>query len=200
MTEPDRTAERAATDRDDDVAAAMAELNRRAFLPPEQRARAGEDRPLPIGHGQTNSQPSTVAAMLRLLQVPIGARALDLGAGSGWTTALLARLVGPTGSVLGLELEPDLAAQGARNLAAWPLPWASLEVATRGALGRPVDGGYDRILVSATAQSLPEELVAQLTPEGRMVLPIRTTLWLVQRHGTELERSPQGSYLFVPLR
>ena len=138
--------------------------------------------------------------MLRLLQVPVGARALDVGAGSGWTTALLARLVGPHGSVLGLELEPDLAEQGARNLAAWPLPWASLELASRAVLGRPVDGGYDRILVSATAQDLPGELVDQLTPQGRMVLPIRHTLWLVERHGDEIERSPQGSYLFVPLR
>lgn len=191
MTNPDRA---------DDVATAMAEFDRSAFLPPEQRALAGENRPLPIGHGQTNSQPTTVAAMLRLLQVPVGARALDVGAGSGWTTALLARLVGPHGSVLGLELEPDLAEQGARNLAAWPLPWASLELASRTVLGRPVDGGYDRILVSATAQDLPGELVDQLAPQGRMVLPIRHTLWLVERHGDEIERSPQGSYLFVPLR
>src|SRR5690606_32432981 len=81
-------------------------------------------RPLPLGHGQTSSQPSTVAAMLRLLDVPEGARVLDVGAGSGWTTALLAHLVGPGGTVLGLELEPDLARWGAANLtvhlAGWP--------------------------------------------------------------------------------
>lgn len=199
MTEPDPDPDDA-PERADDIAAAMLELDRCGFLPPEQRARARENRPLPIGHGQTNSQPSTVEAMLRLLRVPAGARALDVGAGSGWTTALLARLVGPGGSVLGLELEPDLAEQGARNLAGWPLPWASLELASRQVLGRPVDGGYDRILVSATAQDLPGELVDQLTPQGRMVLPIRHTLWLVERHGDEIERSPQGSYLFVPLR
>ena len=110
-----------------DVADAMRELARERFLPPEQRARADEDRPLPLWHGQTSSQPSTVATMLRLLQVPVGARVLDVGSGSGWTTALLARLVGPGGSVLGLELDPELAAWGADNLAACDLPWARIE-------------------------------------------------------------------------
>ena len=76
----------------DDVAAAMASLDRRAFLPADQQPHADEDRPLPIGLGQTCSQPSTVAAMLRLLAVPPGAKVLDVGAGSGWTTAILARL------------------------------------------------------------------------------------------------------------
>src|SRR6187431_3015448 len=98
-----------------DVVDAMRELARERFLPADQRARAHEDRPLPLWHGQTSSQPSTVAAMLRLLQVPVGARVLDVGSGSGWTTALLARLVGPAGLVLGLELDPSLAAWGSSN-------------------------------------------------------------------------------------
>ncbi|HEY5515939.1 MAG TPA: protein-L-isoaspartate O-methyltransferase [Pengzhenrongella sp.] len=186
--------------RPDDVAAAMAELDRRWFLPPDQRPYAHEDRPLPLGHGQTNSQPSTVAAMLRLLQVPVGVRVLDVGAGSGWTTALLARLVGPTGTVVGVELEPDLAERGAENLTACAMPWACLEMARPGVLGHPVEAGWDRILVSATARELPTELVDQLGDRGRMVLPVRHTLWLVERHGDRIDRVPHGSYLFVPLR
>src|SRR4051795_12821835 len=101
-----------------DVADAMRTLARTGFLPAEQQAFATQDRPLPLWHGATSSQPSTVATMLRLLEVPVGARVLDVGAGSGWTTALLARLVGPHGRVLGLELDPELAQWGATNLAA----------------------------------------------------------------------------------
>src|SRR5699024_7586638 len=75
---------------------------RARFLPASHRHLAGQDAPLPIGDGQTNSQPTTVADMLRLLDVREGNRVLDLGAGSGWTTALLAHLVGPDGEVLGV--------------------------------------------------------------------------------------------------
>src|SRR5680860_1841960 len=90
------------------IAEAMRAVDRREFLPKGQRRWSGEDRPLPIGHGQTNSQPRTVVDMLKLLAPEAGMSVLDVGAGSGWTTALLARLVGPAGSVIGVELEPSL--------------------------------------------------------------------------------------------
>lgn len=183
-----------------DVADAMRELARERFLPPEQRARAGEDHPLPLWHGQTSSQPSTVAAMLRLLQVPVGSRVLDVGAGSGWTTALLARLVGPAGLVLGLELDPSIAAWGSSNLAACAMPWATLETATPGALGRPVDGGWDRILVSAAPRELPASLVDQLGNDARLVIPVRSTMHLVVRTAGRTTITTHGSYAFVPLR
>ncbi|WP_426594221.1 protein-L-isoaspartate O-methyltransferase family protein [Cellulomonas sp. McL0617] len=184
-----------------DVADAMRALARAGFLPADQREHATEDRPLPLRNGQTSSQPSTVATMLRLLEIPVGARVLDVGAGSGWTTALLARLVGPRGLVLGLELDPDLARWGAANLAAHELPWASLEPAVPGVLGRPTDRGWPRILVSAAPHELPAELVAQLAPEGgRMVIPVRSTLQVVVRTGDRTAVSAYGSYRFVPLR
>ena len=97
------------------VRAAMATQPRERFLPASERRRASYDGPLDIGHGQTNSQPRTVRAMLELLDVRPGQRVLDVGSGSGWTTALLAELVGPTGSVLGLERVPDLVLTGARE-------------------------------------------------------------------------------------
>lgn len=186
-------------ERTPDVVAALAALDRRSFLPPDQREFAAEDRPLPLGPGQTNSQPSTVATMLQLLHVPIGAHVLDVGAGSGWTTALLARLVGPTGSVRGVELDPELAAQGAANLAKWSMPWARIDPAEPGILGWPIPAGYHRILVSAAAPQLPTQLTEQLRDGGRMVLPIRRTLWVVRRDGPRLLRTPHGSYRFVPL-
>jgi len=179
---------------------AMRELARARFLPAEQRARAAEDHPLPLWHGQTSSQPSTVAFMLRLLEVPVGARVLDVGSGSGWTTALLARLVGPGGEVLGLELDPELAEWGAANLEACGLPWAHIEQATPGELGRPVEGGWDRILVSAAARRLPHALVDQLGADARLVIPVRSTMHLVERtHGRD-RISTHGSFVFVPLR
>ncbi|GEK22501.1 protein-L-isoaspartate O-methyltransferase family protein [Cellulomonas xylanilytica] len=183
-----------------DVADAMRVLARERFLPADQHPHAHEDRPLPLWHGQTSSQPSTVASMLRLLEVPVGARVLDVGSGSGWTTALLARLVGPGGAVLGLELDPELAGWGAGNLAACDLPWARIEPATPGSLGRPVDGGWDRILVSASPRSLPEVLVDQLAEGGRMVIPVRSTMHLVERTAGRTRVTTHGSYTFVPLR
>lgn len=183
----------------DDVAAAMASLDRARFLTPEQAPHAREDRALPLFHGQTGSQPSTVAEMLRLLEVPIGGTVLDVGSGSGWTTALLARLVGPAGRVLGLELDPDLAAFGAANLAACDLPWARIEVADPHLLGRPVPGGWPRILVSASARRLPATLVGQLADDARMVLPVGHRMTLVVRHGRVTEVSTHGEYVFVPL-
>jgi protein-L-isoaspartate(D-aspartate) O-methyltransferase len=186
--------------RADDVAVAMATLDRARFLTPAQASHAAEDRALPLFHGQTGSQPSTVAAMLRLLQVPVGASVLDVGSGSGWTTAILARLVGPSGHVLGLEIDPDLARFGAANLAAWDMPWARIDRADPRVLGRPVPGGWPRILVSASARRLPVALVAQLADDARMVLPVGRRMTLVVRSGGgRPRRSTHGEYLFVPL-
>lgn len=187
-------------DRAADVADAMRTLAREHFLPAEQRHRAGEDHPLPLWHGQTSSQPSTVAAMLRLLQVPVGARVLDVGSGSGWTSALLGRLVGPEGSVLGLELDPQLADWGRGNVDAWGMPWVTVERADPHTLGRPVDGGWDRVLVSAAPRALPETLVDQVAEGGRMVIPVRSTMHLVRRVGGRVLVTTHGSYTFVPLR
>lgn len=184
----------------DRVDEAFAAHPRTGFLPERQRRFADRDAPLPIGHGQTNSQPSTVARMLRLLEVPVGAKVLDVGAGSGWTTALLAHLVGPTGSVVGVELEPELAAWGAANLAATGQPWARVVVARPGVLGLPEEGPYDRILVSAEAPALPEELVAQLADDGRMVAPVARGLEVVQRRTGGHTVTRYEGYRFVPLR
>src|SRR6188768_2952851 len=107
----------------DRVAAAFEAVPRAGFLPRRERRRASYDGPLAIGHGQTNSQPRTVAAMLRLLEVRPGDRVLDVGAGSGWSTALLAHLTGDTGSVRGVELEAELAVWGADNLRRAKVPW-----------------------------------------------------------------------------
>lgn len=180
------------------VDAAFAATPRRDFLPPAVRGRAAFDGPLDIGSGQTGSQPRTVDDMLRLLDVRPGQRVLDVGAGSGWTTALLAHLVGPAGSVLGVELEPDLVDLGADNVAATGRRWASVRLATPGVLGDPDGAPYDRVLVSAMADELPEALVAQLADDGVLVVPVAGTMLRVSNPGAVV--TEHGRYRFVPLR
>ncbi len=177
------------------VDAAFAASPRTRHLPPDQQGFAGLDRALPIGHGQTNSQPRTVRDMLLALDPQPGQRVLDVGSGSGWTTVLLARLVGPAGSVLGLEVVPELVEAGRVALAAAGLPWARIEAAEPGVLGAPGRAPFDRILVSAMATAVPAALVEQLSADGVLVVPAGGRLWRV----TRTERVELGRYVFVPL-
>ena len=184
----------------DAVNRAFEAVPRDGFLPEADRSHSSSDEPIMIGHGQTNSQPTTVKNMLRLLEVRPGQRVLDVGSGSGWTTGLLAYLTGPTGSVHGVELVPELVAEGSANLAATGQEWASIRRAEPGVLGLPDQAPFDRILVSAEADELPQELVDQLGEQGRMVIPVVGTMLLVVRQGSRIETTRHGSYRFVPLR
>ncbi len=184
----------------DAVEAAFAAHPRAGFLPAALARRATYDGPLAIGGGQTCSQPRTVAAMLRLLEVRPGMHVLDVGSGSGWTTALLGHLTGPDGDVLGVEIDPALVALGAAHVGATGQPWASVRAATPGVLGAPDHAPWDRILVSAAPQHLPEELVDQLGDDARMVIPVAGQMLLVSRVGGVRRTSRHGAYRFVPLR
>jgi len=183
----------------DRVSAAFAAVRREEFLPAASRSEAAYDGPIAIGHGQTNSQPRSVAAMLRLLDVLPGQRVLDVGAGSGWTTALLAHLVGPSGLVVGVELVPQLAAWGEQNVRRTSGRWASVRLAEPGVLGVPDEAPYDRILVSAEPGRIPGALLDQLGDPGRMVLPVAGVMTVVDRAAGEDRTSEHGHYRFVPL-
>lgn len=177
---------------------AMAREDRRRFLPREYRAYADEDRPLPIGSGGTNSQPTTVLRMLELLDVRRGQRVLDVGSGSGWTTAILSQLVGASGTVVGVELEPALVTMGRANLGASDN--ARIEQALEGVFGWPSDAPYDRILVSAMAEEIPGELVGQLAVGGALVVPVSSVMTRVRKEPNGLSVTEHGMYRFVPLR
>ena len=175
-------------------------VDRRWFLPEDQHDRADDDAPLPIGHGATCSQPTTVVHMLDALDAGPGHRVLDVGSGSGWTTALLAHLVSPGGTVVGVELEPDLARSGAENLRRAGVPAARIHPARAGVLGRPEDGPYDRVLVSAESPEVPHALVEQLADPGRMVVPVAGRLLVIDRDAQGTSTTELGRYRFVPLR
>ena len=183
---------------DDRIRAAMTAVDRRGFLPRRSHRHAGVDAPLSIGHGQTNSQPYTVAAMLELLCAHSPHRVLDVGAGSGWTAALLAHLVAPEGSVHAVEIVPALVRFGQDNLDAAGVA-VTVEQATGGVFGLPDHAPFDRILVSAEATELPADLVDQLAPGGVIVIPVDGTMLRVVRHSDHVEVTRHGRYRFVPL-
>lgn len=181
------------------AAEAMRRTPRAGFLPPEEVAHAGHDGPLPIGAGQTSSQPRTVLDMLELLDVRPGQRVLDVGAGSGWTTAILADLVGPRGSVIGVERVADLAQSAATAVGATGRTWADVRPADPAVLGLPAQAPYDRVLVSAMADRLPHSLLDQLTSDGVLVVPVAGRMLRVTRSGDEVVAEEHGWYRFVPL-
>lgn len=185
---------------DDSVAEAMHAVPRAGFLPRRLQGAAHLDQALEVGCEQTCSQPSTVADMLGLLDVRRGQRVLDVGSGTGWTAALLGELVGPQGCVIGCEIVPELIDRGRANLAATGLPWARIEAAHQGELGRPDEAPFDRILVSAMSDDLPEELVQQLAPGGILVIPVAGSMTrvVVGLDGSR-EVASVGFYRFVPL-
>jgi len=163
----------------DKVYRAMLRVPRELFVPPELRPFAYLDRPLPIGRGQTISAPHIVAYMTELLDPDVGHRVLEVGTGSGYQAAVLAEIVAPSdapreawGHVWSIERIPELAERARENLARAGYADRVTVVVGDGTRGLPEHAPYDRIIVTAAAPRIPEPLVEQLAPGGRMVIPV----------------------------
>lgn len=174
-------------------------IDRADFVSAEYKDDSYGDFPLPIGYGQTISQPYTVAFMLELLAPSEGERVLDVGSGSGWTTALLAQIVGERGEVFGIETIPELVLFGSKNLVKYAFEHARIVQAGK-EIGLPGKGPFDKILVSAAAEFVPQKLVQQLHIGGVMVIPVQSAICKITRVSkdkTDVER--YEGFAFVPL-
>lgn len=185
--------------RDERVLAAMLSVPRHRFVPAELAAEAYADRPLPIGQGQTISQPFMVAAMAEALRLSPGARVLEIGAGSGYQAAVLSLLAREVHAV---ETHEDLALSCRERLAR--LGYGNVRVHVGdGTLGWAPEAPFEAILVTAAAPDIPPPLVAQLAEGGRLVLPVGSQdeqrLFRLEKHGDATSSRPLFHCRFVPL-
>jgi len=181
------------------VLSAMREVPRHRFVPEPLRAKAYGNHSLPIGHGQTISQPSVVGLMTQRLGVRPGQKVLEIGTGSGYQAAVLSRIAR---TVYSLERIDELARAAAQTLA--ELGYQNVSVkAFDGTYGYPGAAPYDRILVTAGTHEIPETLLAQLAMGGRLVAPVgppdRQRIRVVRRRKTDFAREDGEEVVFVPL-
>ena len=186
--------------RDHRVLDAMNRVPREEFVPRDLQNEAYDDRPLPIGYGQTISQPFTVAFMTEALRLAGAEKVLEIGTGSGYAAAVLACLANEVHTI---ERIPSLAQQAERRLARLGFDNVHLHTAN-GTLGLPTYAPFDAIVVTAGADQLPEPYAEQLADGGRIVIPIgpaptSQTLCRFTRRGRELNAENLGQFAFVPL-
>jgi protein-L-isoaspartate(D-aspartate) O-methyltransferase len=185
--------------RDPRVLAAMASVPRERFIPAALRDEALADHPLPIGHGQTISQPFIVAWMTEALELEKHHRVLEVGTGSGYQTAILAELAGDVWSV---EIEPALHARAEATLARLGYGRVHLALAD-GYRGWPEAAPFDRVILTAAPADVPPTLVDQLGDGGRLVAPVGTddqVIVILSRRGSEVRRETALAVRFVPMR
>ena len=200
---------------------AFKKIKRVDFLPENMKDLAELNEALPIGYGQTISQPLVVAFMLEQLEPKEGDKILDIGSGSGWTSALLGEIVGKKGRVIAIDIIPELVEFGKNNVAKYNFlaPYrtkgsgAGIEkglpagrqgivefICTDGSKGYKKEAPYDKILASASAQSLPQAWKEQLKIGGRIVTPIGSSIWLfTKKSETDFEEIEYPGFAFVPL-
>jgi len=187
---------------------AFRKIKRVDFLPDDIKDLAELNEALPIGFGQTISQPLVVAFMLELLDPRPGDKILDVGSGSGWTSALLAEIVGgPTkggypGKVIAIDIIPELVEFGKKNVSKYNFLEKGVAefICADGSKGYQKEAQFDKILASASARELPKAWKEQLKVGGRIVTPIGNSIWLfIKKSSESFEEIEYPGFVFVPL-
>jgi protein-L-isoaspartate(D-aspartate) O-methyltransferase len=189
------------------IISAFKKIKRHDFVRPEDAGQAEIDAPLGIGRGQTISQPATVAFMLEKLRPKRGEKILDVGSGSGWTAALLADIIGSEGKVYGLERIRELADFAINNINKYNfIKKGSVQIfCTDGYRGLPEFAPFDKMLISAAAELVPDELLKELRVGGRLVIPIgekfqTQSIKVIEKIGeNRYNRKSFPGFVFVPL-
>jgi len=184
-----------------EIIEAFRAIDRAGFVLPEYQDESYENHPLPIGEGQTISQPETVAFMLELLAPKPGERILDIGSGSGWTTALLANIVGSAGKVVGIERIPSLCEFGRKNLKKSAAAGHAKIMCSDGTKTVKDEGPFDKILASAEARgTIPDEWRRELAEEGKIVAPADNAIVVLEKKSAdEWDEKKFPGFVFVPL-
>jgi protein-L-isoaspartate(D-aspartate) O-methyltransferase len=184
-----------------EVIEAMLKVERHLFIPGSQQAKAYVDMPLHIGRGQTISAPHMVAMMSEYLDVAVGQKILEIGAGSGYQAAVLGELLGG-GVLYTIERVPELAERAKKILG--DVGYMNVHVVVgEGTLGYPEAAPYDRIIVTAAAPHVPKALKSQLKEGGKLLIPVggrsMQELLLIEKKGREYKETRLGGCMFVPL-
>ena len=180
---------------------AFAEIDREDFIPAELEKMAYDDIPLPIGKGQTISQPYTIAVMLSLLELKKGQKVLEIGSGSGYVLALISQIIGEKGRVFGMEVIPELVKKSRKALTGY----RNVRVYNKnGVQGLKEKAPFDRIIISAAVNEIPQELLHQLKPKGGILVAPKGSrfeqeLVVIERKDNvfEIKKRVPG-FLFVP--
>jgi len=182
---------------------AFEKVKREDFLPGEMKALSELNEALPIGYGQTISQPLVVAFMLEQLQPRPGDKILDVGSGSGWTSALLGEIVGDRGKVTAIEIIPELREFGEKNVAKYNFIEKGIVefICADGSKGYEKEAPFDGILASASVQTeVPQAWKNQIKIGGKIVTPLGSSIWrFTKKSATKSEDFEYPGFVFVPL-